>query len=54
MRYARTGQTDAREDIREATSGKDNLLARALGIIHGAAWVDLRRADGGEERACYL
>ena len=45
---------DRREDVGEATAGEDDLLARAFGVIDGAAWVDLCRAHGGEEWACHL
>ena len=39
------------EEVAEATSAEDDLLARALGVVYCRARVYLRRADGGHERA---
>ena len=36
--------------ITESASGEDDLLARALGIMHGLSWVNLRRTDRCHER----
>lgn len=37
--------TGWREDVREAATGKDDLLACSLRVIHGRAWVDLSCSD---------
>lgn len=39
------------KDIREATAGEDDLLARALWVEDGAVGVDLRRTNGSDEGA---
>ena len=37
--------TSWREDVREAATGEDELLACSLRVIHGRAWVDLSCSD---------
>ena len=39
------------EYVAEPTTAEDDLLARALGVVHGGARVDLSRANGGHEWA---
>ena len=38
-----------REEVAEPAAAEDDLLARALRVVHRVARVDLRRADCGDE-----
>ena len=40
-----------REEVAEPAAAEDDLLARALGVVHCGARVDLSRANGGHEWA---
>ena len=39
------------EEVAEASSAEDDLLASALRVVDSRAWVDLRCADARDERA---
>lgn len=39
------------EEVAEATSAEDYLLACALGVVDSRPWINLRRTDASDKRA---